>query len=124
MTAVRENSSREDQSVGQLTIILAADLEKGEYKEYKLPPREDTFVLFVDSETESELRTESTTNGHCNVLVARLNLDRLGLMNQILRSVSQLSTLYVTNIALLRETAASSFSDAHVSQDVEPQTIS
>ncbi|KAA6415181.1 MAG: hypothetical protein FRX48_01934 [Lasallia pustulata] len=73
-------------------------LEEGEFRAYKLAPREDYLVFYLDYETRTELRTEHITDGQVNVLLAILHLDRLGLMNRILRFTGHLSTLYAYNI--------------------------
>jgi hypothetical protein len=82
------------------------DMGKAEYKKIDLPPRKNEITLFVDPETESKPTTENTTDGHTNVMLAKLYLDRLGTINQILRFLGQLSTLYVTNIGTWSETAS------------------
>ena len=73
----------------------------------RLPPRQNDITIFVDPQTESEPTTENTApNGHSNVMLAKLYLDRLGTLNHVLRYLGQLSTLYITNITPWSETSS------------------
>jgi len=69
-----------------------------EYKRVRLPSRQNQVTIFVDSATESKPTTDITTDGHSNVLLAKLYLDRLSAWNRGFRFLGGLSTLYVKNI--------------------------
>jgi hypothetical protein len=47
---------------------------------------------------------QATQDGHSNVMLATIYLDRLGIYYQILRCLGHLSTLYISNIEPWNET--------------------
>ena len=58
-------------------------------------------TIFVDPETESKPTTDNVdSDGHSNVLLAKLFLNRLGTINNVLKILGLLSTtcIYLTNI--------------------------
>lgn len=80
-----------------------------DYTRVKLPPRKTEVTLFVDPETESKPTTKNATDdGHSNVMLMKLYLDRLplGALNQILRLLGKLSTLYVLKSKPWSETSS------------------
>jgi hypothetical protein len=77
---------------------LIIDSNQGDYTKIDLPSKTKEITLFVDPDTMSEPTTEITTDGSNTVMLAKLYLNRLGTMNQILRRIGQLSTLYVTKM--------------------------
>ncbi|MCJ1228604.1 hypothetical protein MMC12_005265 [Toensbergia leucococca] len=78
-----------------------------DYKTVQLPPRKKEVTIFVDPETESKPTTaRKAQDGHSNVMLAKIYLDRLGAWNQIRRIRGQLSILYVTNIIPWSETSS------------------
>src|SRR5436190_12822848 len=88
-------------SVVKLRIKLTwSSLDSEDYIKVQLPPRESRVTIFVDSETESKPTTNNTAeDGHSNVFLARIYLDRLSRVEQILRFLGQLRTLYITKEA-------------------------
>ena len=61
-----------------------------------LPPGQSEVTIFVDPETESKPTTANVdADGHSNVILARLFLDRLGILNHLFRLFGLLSTSYI-----------------------------
>jgi len=68
------------------------------YQKLKLPKGKKTVSLFVDQETETKLKTDEDKQDSNYVFLAKLSLDRLGLINRALSilGVLSLKTLYVS----------------------------
>ncbi|MCJ1253623.1 hypothetical protein MMC24_001435 [Lignoscripta atroalba] len=78
-----------------------------DYKKIHLPPRKNEVTIYVDPKTLSEPTTENTApDGHSNVMLAKIYLDRLGPVNQVLRFLGQLSTLYVRIVTPWSDTSS------------------
>lgn len=62
----------------------------------ELPSGHSEVTIFVDPDTGSNPTTKHMDDaGNSNVILARLFLDRLGALNDVLRRVGLLSTSYV-----------------------------
>ena len=89
-------------SHGKLTGALPSD---DHWQKIDLPPKHRKVTIFVDRETESKTTTEfKGADGKSNVILATLNLHRLGTYHRALRFLGLLSTLYVANVAPWCET--------------------
>ena len=87
-----------------LTVVSISDPD---YKKIHLPPRKNEVTIYVDPKTLSEPTTENTApDGHSNVMLAKIYLDRLGPVNQVLRFLGQLSTLYVRIVTPWSDTSS------------------
>ncbi|KAL9118959.1 MAG: hypothetical protein Q9187_004486 [Circinaria calcarea] len=100
-----------DQKTAKVTseknVISSSRSEQDEYQKLRLPRRQSSVTIFVDSETKSKPTVDNVTpEGHSNVMLAKLYLDRLGSWAQVLRFLGQLSTVYVKNIPLPSETSS------------------
>ena len=78
------------------------------WTKFHLSPKDKQVTIFVDAETESKPTTESRTDGRSNVVLATLNLNRLGAYCQVLRYLGLISTLCVANAAPWSETSSQS----------------
>ncbi|MCJ1249552.1 hypothetical protein MMC30_006778 [Trapelia coarctata] len=71
----------------------------GDFEKVPLPAHENEVTIFVDPQTESIATTKNETeDGHSNIMIAKLYLDRLSTFNRLLRVLGKLSYLYITNI--------------------------
>lgn len=75
--------------------VLTLVIDSYDY-ELKLPKRKKEVSLFVDQETETNLKTEGADRRGNDVFLARLSLDRLGLLDRTFFVLGLLSTLYVS----------------------------
>ncbi|KAL9120110.1 MAG: hypothetical protein Q9187_003334 [Circinaria calcarea] len=86
----------DDQKSVKITSEKKVISKQDEYQKLQLPSRQSSVTIFVDSETESKPTTETTTpDGHSNVMLAKLYLNRLGGWGTVLRILGQLSTVYI-----------------------------
>jgi hypothetical protein len=85
---------------------LTTDSNQGDYTKINLGSKKKEITLFVDPDSMSEPTTEITTDGSNTVMLAKLYLNRLGTMNQILRRFGKLSTLYVTKMQPYSESSS------------------
>jgi hypothetical protein len=61
-----------------------------------VPPQPNLISIYVDSKTESEtLHVGNVSDGKDKVLIGRLNLQGLGIKNQISRRFGYLNTLFI-----------------------------
>ncbi|MCJ1423117.1 hypothetical protein MMC29_000998 [Sticta canariensis] len=74
------------------------DLDDEDYQIFELPSGLSHVTIFLDSQTQTMPTTEETTDGDSNVKLAKIHLNKLGFSNSVLRSLGQLSTLYVKKI--------------------------
>lgn len=69
-----------------------------DYTKLRVSRRIDQITIYLDSEREFKPTTEVTNEeGRGNEALGTLHLDRLGFFNSMLRSLGQLSMLYVKN---------------------------
>ncbi|KAF2866967.1 hypothetical protein BDV95DRAFT_469719, partial [Massariosphaeria phaeospora] len=86
-----------DAESGKVSIRKRKDVNRDKYDyELKLPRRKKEVSLFVDQETETNLKTEGADRQKNDVFLARLSLDHLSLMDRTFFILGLLSTLYVS----------------------------
>ena len=84
-----------------------------DYQRFELPSGLSHVTIFLDSQTETTATTEEITDGGSNVKLAKIYLNKLGFSNSVLRSLGQLSTLYVKKIKPYSESSPNrSFPDS------------
>lgn len=89
------------------THIISIDL--GKWEKIKIPAQNRLVTIFVDAETESKPTIHSAAqDGRSNVVLTRLQMDRVGLYGQFLRRVGLLKTCYVRNAPPVSETSSQS----------------
>ena len=88
------------------------------YQIFELPSGLSHVTIFLDSQTETTPTTEEITDGDSNVKLAKIYLNKLGFSNSVLRSLGQLSTLYVKKIKPYSESSPHRSSSDSVSGNV------
>ena len=68
-----------------------------------LPPHTKEIGLFVDAKTQTRVTTESALGGQSTVLLTKIYLDRLGPVNNLVRSFGGLQSIYIRNVDSLSE---------------------
>lgn len=88
-----------DHSMSSKPPLSRPNSSPEEYESVNLPSGLSQVTIFLDSETATTPTTEETTeDGDSNVRLAKIYLNKLGFLNSVLRSLGQLSTLYVKKI--------------------------
>ena len=67
-------------------------------QECLLPPRAKEVALFVDAKTLSRVTTCGDYDGCPSVFLAKIYLDHLGFVNNLVRSCGLLRSIYIRNI--------------------------
>lgn len=67
-----------------------------------IPPRSKEIAIFVDAKTQSKVTPDNNYEGG-TVLLTKIYLDRLGTVNNLVRSFGGFSSIYVSNVNRLNE---------------------
>lgn len=65
-----------------------------------IPPKKKEIAIFVDAKTQTKVTPDNNYEGG-TVLLTKIYLDRLGAVNNLVRSFGGLSSIYVSNVNAL-----------------------